>query len=154
MRLHKLAMSKRPHSETPGVSVAHVQSWKQKYVVRIQPMYGVSTITFRPSVPFDVSSVDVSASARLATTGGLLAVGIDEWDGALGKVLATVVAAGASPAAGESSNPIRHQFPRPLPIDQTYTLRWYSASTGSQWAAYTAAGTDQLQVTLTFHRAP
>lgn len=141
-------MSKRSHSETPGVTVAHVQSWKQRIVNHVIPVYGaVTSQTFQANVAFDVSSIDVSVAGYVFSN-KILGVGVAEWEGQLGKVLC------ATYVDGDSSKAVTWQFPRPISIDQTYTLRLYEIGSGSVWTDVSPNSADRVAVTITFHRAP
>lgn len=143
-----IPMSKRAHSETPGVTVAHVQSWKQRIVTHIVPIYGTATsVQLRPNVAFEVSSIDVSVAGYVFSN-KILGVGVDEWQGQLGQVLC------AAHVDGDSPRPVTWQFPRPIPVEQVYTIRLYEIGTGSKWITVSPNDADRIAVTITFHRAP
>lgn len=76
----------------------------------------------------------------------VLGIGIDEWSTQLATVLCTVRYDG-------NGIPVTWHFPRPIPVDQTYTLRVYRVESSSMTPFSLAVDSNWVAVTITLRRA-
>lgn len=133
------------------MDVAHVQPWKQSIVTYIQPILDtvnpITTFPIRLSAPFDVASVEISMTYDNSNTTKTIGIGIDEWSGQLSDVLCFT-------RWDSNGAPVTWHFPRPVPVDQTYTLRMFRAGAAGLFEPQALAAYHYVVVTITLRRSP